>query len=123
MKLPKLVRLTGVESDGKDTVAFHFESADGRTHNVPIKVAAINAMVPTLINVTKSIGDAPSIEVQPASLTSARGAYREDGTPMLEIGLDEVMLRVSLAHPGAIPKLQKILADFQSRSGGSNARH
>lgn len=124
MKLPNLIGMVGMQSDGKGIVTFQFKSADGRSHYVPLKIGVINAMMPTLVNIMQSLdNEGLSIDVQPMSLTSARAAYFEDGAPGLEIGLEGVMLRVTLDHPGAIPKLIALLTEFQNRAGESHARH
>ena len=124
MKLPNLTAVIGFQSDGKGLVTIQFKSADGRSHYIPIKAGALNALVPMLVNIQKSTDEnGASMDVQPATLTSARSAYGEDGSPMLEIGLDDLMLRVVLDRPGAISKLQKLLAEFQERAGQSHARH
>lgn len=123
MKLPTLVSLVGFETKN-GVLTFQFKSADGRSHYVPMKAGVLNAIGPAFVNVSKSTDESgTTIDVQPATLTSARSAYFYDGTPMLEIGLDGVMLRVSLEHPGAIPKLLELLRGFQERSGESHARH
>ena len=124
MKLPNLVSLKSINTDGHGVITFQFKSADGRSHYVPMKLGAVNAMLPSLVNIKQSTDDdGNSTEVQPVTLTSARSAYLEDGTAALEIGLDGVMLQVSLDQPGAISTLQKLLNEFQSRSGESHARH
>jgi hypothetical protein len=87
MRVPKLVSLVAFESDNKDTLTFQFKSQDGRSHYVPMKAGLLNAMLPAIMNVRRTVGDshAPTA-VQPVTLTSARAAYHEEVRPCSLLG-------------------------------------
>jgi hypothetical protein len=121
MRLPKLVGLQALETDNADTVTFQFKSIDGRSHYVPMRAGVLNALVPDIINVQKA--DASVIGAQPVTLTAVRGAYHQDGSPMLELGLDGIRVVVALDLRDTVPRLIEILTGFQSRPEQSQARH
>jgi hypothetical protein len=124
MRLPKLVSVRAFETDQRDTITFQFQSQDGRSHYVPLKAGVLNALLPAIMNVRQSMGDSeqPS-SAQPVTLTGAKAAFHEDGTPMMAITLDGVALLISLDQPDAISILQAALDTLRSREAQSYARH
>lgn len=115
MKLPPIVGLHGLQSDGKGTVTFTFKSADDRTHYVPMRAGVLNALLAPVISVSKEVLDdqGKTLDLQPITLTAARKMVLDDGTPVLEVRLDGIPLRIALPQ-GAIQGLRSVLTELEN---------
>lgn len=124
MRLPTITNLQSVESDGKGLLTFRFKSSDGRSHYVPMKSSVLNSILPVAINVAKTFLSGDGHEVQAVTLTSARGAFLEDGVAAIALAFDGVPLMVALP-PNALQGLKieiDKLIDGEGLPGGS-VRH
>lgn len=103
MKLPRITGLVGLQSDGKGTVTFQFESNDGRSHYVPMKVGVINALLAPILSVRDELS-AKNLEENDGfsgvALTGVRPAIDDQRRCILELNLDGLPLRVVIPRSG-----------------------
>lgn len=116
MRLPKITNLRGIKTGpGGDSVLIQMSDGDGKPHEMPITVAALNAMVPLLINALPAEASTAgtSRDVQPVRLLSCAPAVLGNGRPMLNMNLDGLRVAVEL-HPKAVAHLQDTLRQLSA---------
>ena len=123
MTLPRLTSLSRVITAEAD-ITFIFQSEDGQEHEVRMAYGVLNALLAPITSALTASTDRDGADIQPLTLTAARPAVLEDGTPILELHLDRIPVRMALPQ-SAIGGLRNVLSELERLTAGPtpNVRH